>query len=62
MRRVVITGLGIVSCIGNNKEEVLTSLRGQTSGIRYIPEYEDAGFRSHIAASWATLLPTPTLL
>ena len=33
MRRVVITGLGIVSCIGNNKEEVLTSLRGQTSGI-----------------------------
>ena len=49
MRRVVITGLGIVSCIGNNKEEVLTSLRGQTSGIRYIPEYEDAGFRSHIA-------------
>ena len=49
MRRVVITGLGIVSCIGNNKEEVLTSLKGQTSGIRYIPEYEDAGFRSHIA-------------
>ena len=49
MRRVVITGLGIVSCIGNNKEEVLTSLKSQTSGIRYIPEYEDAGFRSHIA-------------
>ncbi len=49
MRRVVITGLGIVSCIGNNKKEVLTSLKGQTSGIRYIPEYEDAGFRSHIA-------------
>ena len=49
MRRVVITGLGIVSCIGNNKEEVLASLKGQTSGIRYIPEYEDAGFRSHIA-------------
>ena len=49
MRRVVITGLGIVSCIGNNKEEVLTSLKGQTSGIRYIPEYEEAGFRSHIA-------------
>lgn len=49
MRRVVITGLGIVSCIGNNKEEVLTSLKGQTSGIRYIPEYDDAGFRSHIA-------------
>lgn len=49
MRRVVITGLGIVSCIGNNKKEVLTSLKGQTSGIRYIPEYEEAGFRSHIA-------------
>ena len=49
MRRVVITGLGIVSCIGNNKEEVLTSLKSQTSGIRYIPEYEDGGFRSHIA-------------
>lgn len=49
MRRVVITGLGIVSCIGNNKDEVLTSLKAQQSGIRYVPEYEEAGFRSHIA-------------
>jgi len=49
MRRVVITGLGIVSCIGNNKDEVLTSLKAQQSGIRFVPEYEEAGFRSHIA-------------
>ncbi|MEK9711281.1 MAG: beta-ketoacyl-ACP synthase I [Thalassolituus sp.] len=49
MRRVVITGLGIVSCIGNNKDEVLESLKAQKSGIRYAPDYEEAGFRSHIS-------------
>lgn len=49
MRRVVITGLGIVSCIGNNKDEVLTSLKNQSSGISYAPDYEEAGFRSHVA-------------
>ncbi|TNC85389.1 MAG: beta-ketoacyl-[acyl-carrier-protein] synthase I [Thalassolituus sp.] len=49
MRRVVITGLGIVSCIGNNKDEVVTSLKNQKSGIQFVPDYEEAGFRSHIA-------------
>ncbi|MFL0805796.1 MAG: beta-ketoacyl-ACP synthase I [Oceanobacter sp.] len=49
MRRVVVTGIGIVGCLGNNKEEVLTSLREQRSGISRIPEYEELGMRSHVA-------------
>ena len=49
MRRVVVTGIGIVSCLGNNKNEVLASLKDQKSGISYIPEYEELGFRSHVA-------------
>jgi len=48
MRRVVVTGLGIVSSIGNNKQEVLTSLRDGRSGIEYCEEYRELGFRSHI--------------
>ena len=48
MRRVVITGLGIVSSIGNNKQEVLSSLQQGRSGIEYCEEYESLGFRSHI--------------
>ncbi len=48
MRRVVITGLGIVSSIGNNKQEVLSSLQKGRSGIEYCEEYESLGFRSHI--------------
>ncbi|MFP4648484.1 MAG: beta-ketoacyl-ACP synthase I [Halorhodospira sp.] len=51
MRRVVITGLGIVSCIGNNREEVTASLRAGRSGIRYQPEYEEVGLRSRVAGS-----------
>lgn len=49
MRRVVVTGIGIVGCLGNNKEEVLASLREQRSGIRFIPEYAELGMRSHVA-------------
>lgn len=49
MRRVVITGMGIVSCIGNDQQQVLSSLRHGKSGIRYIPEYEQVGLRAHIA-------------
>ena len=49
MRRVVVTGLGIVSCIGNNQSEVLASLQAQRSGIRTIPGYEELGLRAHIA-------------
>ncbi len=49
MRRVVVTGIGIVSCIGNDQETVLDSLRQGRSGISYNPEYEEMGLRSHIA-------------
>jgi 3-oxoacyl-[acyl-carrier-protein] synthase-1 len=51
MRRVVVTGLGIISSIGNNTEEVVQSLRAGRSGIDYCPEYEELGFRSHIHGS-----------
>ncbi|MAD43786.1 MAG: beta-ketoacyl-[acyl-carrier-protein] synthase I [Oceanospirillaceae bacterium] len=49
MRRVVVTGLGIVSCLGNNKEEVLQALKAQKSGIRFMPEYAELGLRSQVA-------------
>lgn len=49
MRRVVITGMGIVSCLGNNKEEVFASLQAQKSGIQFVSDYKDQGLRSHIA-------------
>lgn len=51
MRRVVVTGIGIVSCLGKNKEEVLSSLQEGKSGISYQPEYAEKGFKSHIAGS-----------
>lgn len=49
MRRVVITGLGIVSSLGNNKEEVLDSLQTGKSGITFQPEYKERGLRSQVA-------------
>ena len=48
MRKAVITGIGIVSSIGDNKEEVLDSLREARTGISYSQEYADMGFRSHV--------------
>ena len=51
MRRVVVTGMGIVSCLGNSKEAVTASLREGRSGIRFIPQYAEMGFRSHVAGS-----------
>ena len=51
MRRVVVTGMGIVSSIGNNKAEVLQSLQQGKSGIRFQEEYKELGLRSHIAGS-----------
>jgi len=48
VRRVVVTGLGIVSSIGNNAEEVTASLRAGRSGIKFSQEYADLGFRSHV--------------
>lgn len=47
-RRVVVTGMGIVSCIGNNVNEVLESLKAGKSGITFSPEYAEMGFRSHV--------------
>ncbi len=51
MRRAVVTGLGIVSSIGNNKDEVLDSLREGRSGITFCEDYRDLGFRSHVHGS-----------
>ncbi len=48
MRRAVITGLGIVSSIGNNKDEVTTSLKEGRSGITFSEEFEQAGMRSQV--------------
>jgi len=48
VRRVVVTGIGIVSSIGNNKQEVLQSLRDGRSGIRFSEKYAELGFRSHV--------------
>lgn len=51
MRRVVITGLGIVSCLGNDKETVTASLRNGQSGIRFNPAYAEMGLRSQVSGS-----------
>ena len=51
MKRVVITGLGIISSIGNNKEEVLASLKEGKSGITFVPEFQEVGMRSQIAGT-----------
>jgi 3-oxoacyl-[acyl-carrier-protein] synthase-1 len=51
VRRVVVTGIGIVSSIGNNKQEVLESLREGRSGIRFSEKYAELGFRSHVEGS-----------
>jgi 3-oxoacyl-[acyl-carrier-protein] synthase-1 len=48
VKRVVVTGLGVVSSIGNNREEVRNSLREGRSGIEFCLEYAELGFRSHI--------------
>lgn len=51
MRRVVVTGLGIVSCLGNDQQQVLDALKNGCSGIRFKEEYAERGFRSHVAGS-----------
>lgn len=48
MRRVVITGIGVVSSIGNNRAEVLESLQQGRSGLEYAEDYKEAGLRSHV--------------
>ena len=51
MRRVVVTGMGIVSCIGTDLPTVLASLQQGKSGIVFRPEYEARGMRSHVAGA-----------
>jgi 3-oxoacyl-[acyl-carrier-protein] synthase-1 len=51
LRRVVVTGLGIVSSLGNNTHEVETSLKDARSGISFQQEYSDHGLRSQVAGS-----------
>jgi 3-oxoacyl-[acyl-carrier-protein] synthase-1 len=61
MRRVVVTGMGIVSSIGNNTQEVLASLREARSGISYTEEYARLGFRCQVHGSprleWEAVVP-----
>ncbi len=49
MRRVVVTGMGIVSCLGNELDVVTSALREGRSGIRAVPEYIELGLRSQVA-------------
>ena len=48
MNRVVVTGIGIVSCLGNNQEEVYQSLLNSKSGISYCEEYKEHNLKSHV--------------
>lgn len=57
MRRVVVTGLGIVSCLGNNLREVLGALQQGRSGIELIPERRTLGFRSCLGGKIKDLIP-----
>jgi len=50
MKRVVVTGIGIVSSLGNDRHEVAESLRQGTTGVRFSEEYAELGFRSHVHA------------
>jgi 3-oxoacyl-[acyl-carrier-protein] synthase-1 len=51
MKRVVITGYGIVSCLGNDRQTVLESLQQGRSGIKFQEAYKELGMRSHVAGS-----------
>ena len=51
MRRAVITGLGIVSCLGNDKNTVAANLRAGHTGIRLNPSYAEMGLRSHVSGT-----------
>src|SRR5262245_12808078 len=61
MRRVVVTGMGIVSSIGNNPQEVLASLREARSGIAASETYKDLGFRCQVHGApqieWESMVP-----
>jgi 3-oxoacyl-[acyl-carrier-protein] synthase I len=49
MRRVVVTGMGIVSSIGNNTQQVLSALHKESSGIQFVPEMKELGYRCQVA-------------
>ncbi|MBX3699777.1 MAG: beta-ketoacyl-ACP synthase I [Dokdonella sp.] len=51
MRRVVVTGMGIVSCLGNAADNVSRALRDGISGLRSMPEFAEHGLRSHVAGA-----------
>ena len=51
MRRVVVTGMGIVSCLGNTKDVVTDSLRHSKSGISFNESFREIGLRSHVSGS-----------
>ena len=61
MRRVVVTGMGIVSSIGNNTQEVLASLREAKSGISRAEKYADLGFKCQVHGAphleWESMVP-----
>ena len=63
MRRVAVTGLGIVSSIGNSAQEVTASLREAKSGVAFAPSYAELGFRCQVEASpkldWEELVDRP---
>jgi len=58
MKRVVVTGMGIVSCLGNDKAAVLDALREGRSGIKFQEAYRDVGLRSQVAGSIDIDLPS----
>ncbi|WP_205340447.1 beta-ketoacyl-ACP synthase I [Denitrificimonas caeni] len=51
MRRAVITGMGIVSCLGNDKDTVAANLRAGRTGIRFNPSYAEMGLRSQVSGT-----------
>lgn len=51
MKRVVVTGMGIISCLGNDCDTVTQALKSGQSGITFVPEYQDLGMRSHVAGT-----------
>ena len=61
MRRVVVTGMGVVSSIGNNTQEVLSSLREGKSGISHAEKYADLGFKCQVHGAphieWENMVP-----
>ena len=51
MKNVVVTGMGVISCIGSGLNEVVSSLKNGKSGIKPNPTYKEMGFRSHVSGS-----------